>query len=87
MSDVSTPDVEVKVVVAGHPIFHIAYRRVDLSPNDWEATAAIYEPDARQAVRACLLAALASLQSGSWEVVTFAPESGGETDDQLPLPF
>lgn len=87
MSNVSVPDVKVRVIIAGTPIATFEFHRVDKSPQDWEVTAALEHPDARSAVRACLLAAIAQLADTGWETYTFEAESGGEADDQLELPF
>lgn len=87
MAHVRIPDVQVTVALAGSKIFIADFHRVDLSPQDWEVTASLYEADARWAARACLLAAVSQLGADGWEVVDFATESGGEANDQLQLPW
>jgi len=87
MNDVRVPDIQVKVSVGGEPIGIIEFRQTHRAPAAWEITGAIYNADAKQAIRSCLLACLAELQSDAWEVVDFAAEGGGETNDQLQLPF
>lgn len=87
MSNVSVPDVTVNVVVAGTEVARFTFNRVDRAPQNWETTAALISADAREATRACLLAAVAELASDGWEIVDFAFESGSETDDQPQLPW
>lgn len=87
MRNVQVPDVKISVVVAGVEVARFTFHRVDLSPQDWEVTAAIHSEDARTAIRACLLAAVAELAGNNWEIADIAFESGGEADDQLELPF
>lgn len=87
MSNVSVPDVKVNVVVAGTEVARFTFNRIHLAPQNWETTAALISADARPAARACLLAAVAELASDGWEVVAFAFEGGGETNDQPQLPW
>lgn len=87
MDNVRVPDVEVKIALAGQPVAWFQFHRTSANPQDWEATAALDYADSKQAMRACLLACLAELQSGRWEAYTLVAEGGGETDDQLQLPW
>lgn len=87
MSDVRVPDVRVSVAIAGEEAARFAFFRTDLHPQDWEVTAALRDPDSRQAMRACLLACCAELNLGQWEHFVIEFEGGGETDDQLQLPW
>lgn len=85
MSHVQVPDVSISVVIAGTEIARFTFHRVDLAPQNWESTAAIYHPDAKSAIRACLLSAIAELQSVGWETYPYPIESGDTSDDQPPL--
>ena len=87
MSDVHVPDIQVKVLVEGEPLCVIDFRQTHRAATAWEITGAIYNADAKQAVRSCLLACLAELQSDAWESYTFEAEGGGETNDQPLLPW
>lgn len=87
MSDVHVPDITVTMAVAGEVVFHIDFRQTHRAPSAWEITGAIYDRETKQAVRACLLACLAELQSDVWEAYTFEAEGGGETNDQPLLPW
>jgi len=87
MSHVQVSDVTVSVVVAGTQIARFDFHHIERSPQEWEITSTLIEPDARQATRACLLAALAVLQSFGWEDYSYPLESGGETNDQPQLPW
>ena len=87
MSNVRIPDVAVEIVVAGDAICRFDFHNTSRAPERWEITGAIYSRDARQAVRAVLLACLGELTNGAWENFDFAPEGGGTADDQLELPF
>jgi len=87
MSNVQVPDVQVKVTVAGGDIARFDFSRVSLSPQEWDITAALNDVNSRQAVRACLLAAVAELSADGWEAYSFDVEGAGSTDDQPQLPW
>lgn len=87
MSDVRVSDLKVCVVVGGSEVAHFEFHRTDRHPQDWEVTAALSDPDTRQAVRACLLACIAEIQLGTWEHYLIETEGGGSTNDQPQLPW
>lgn len=86
MPNVHLSEVSVKVFIEGEEIARFAFDRTDRNPQEWEVTAALDSADSKSAVRACLLACVAEIQSGDWVPYTFVPEGGGETNDQ-PLLF
>jgi len=87
MSDVRVSDIKVTLVAVGEPIACFEFHQTHRTPSAWEITGSIYSADAKQAVRACLLACLAELNEGSWEAYDIEAESGGATNDQPQLPW
>jgi len=87
MSDVLVPEVKVTIHIEGEEVARFAFNRTQSNPQDWDITAALDYADSKQAMRACLLACVAELQSGNWEAYTFVPESGDQERDQLQLPW
>jgi len=87
MSNVSVPDIKISVVVGGCEVARFNFHKVSLHPQDWEIVAALRDLDTKQAVRSCLLAAIAELSADGWESYSFDAEGGGETNDQPQLPW
>jgi len=87
MSNVYVPQVKISVTVEGVEVARVCFDKVDRAPAEWEVSAAIVDPDARTAVRACLLAAVSEISSEGWTSYSFIPEGGGETNDQPQLPW
>lgn len=86
MSNVRIPDVKVSVVIGGSEICRVEFWNVERSPDNWEITGSLIDGEAREAVRACLLASAAELTRAGWEVYTFAPD-GEESTDETQLSF
>lgn len=80
------PDVKVAVSIAGGAVAVFSFWKVAYAPQNWEITAALIDEGTRAAVRACLLACIAEIQTGRWEPVSGIPaEFGGEGAEQLPF--
>lgn len=87
MANVQLPAVKISVFVDGEEMARCTFYQTHRSPQAWDIEAAISDRDAKPAVRASLLAFLAELEAGTWELADIVFESGGETDDQLQLPW
>lgn len=85
MSNVRVPEIKVTIFIEGNEVARFGFNRTGASPDKWEITAALDYADCKSAMRACLLACVAELQTGEWEAYTFVPESGSSEDDQLQL--
>lgn len=81
------PDVKVAVSVAGDTVAIISFWKVAFNPQEWDVTAAIIDRDSREAIRACLLAAVAEFTASGWQDILDLPESGGEDGDQSIFPW